>query len=99
MVHAGRVIQTGQNVFVYKDGTKDGVTVEVGVEVAGPFEAVEEVIYSSTPSGEAASTLHVGPYSELGGAYDTPAQWCKEHRRPRANVSWEVYGDWQEDPA
>lgn len=98
-VHAGKVIQNGQNVFFYKDGTKDGVTVEVGVEVSGYFDAVDDVIYSQTPSGEVASVLHVGPYSQLGKAYDAVIQWCTEHHRPHANVYWEVYGDWDEDPA
>lgn len=98
-VHAGKIIQSGQNVFVYKDNTKERVTVEVGVEVAGPFEDVEDVVYSSTPSGEVASTLHVGPYSDLGSAYDALTQWCQEHHRAQMNVYWEVYGDWEEDPA
>jgi effector-binding domain-containing protein len=98
-VRAGKVAQSGLNVFVYRDGTKDSVTAEVGVEVSGPFEAKEDVVYSSTPFGEVASTLHIGPYSDLGSAYDALAQWCKEYNRPRANTYWEVYGDWNEDPA
>ena len=98
-VRAGKVIQSGQNVFVYKDGTKDHVTVEVGVEVSGPFEDVEDIIYSSTPPGEVASTLHTGPYSRLGGAYDALIRWCREHHRAQANMYWEVYGDWEQDPA
>jgi len=83
-VRAGKIAQSGHNVFVYRDATKDGVLVEVGVEVSGPFESIDDVVYSSTPFGEVASTLHVGPYSELRGAYDALSQWCKEHNRPRA---------------
>jgi len=98
-VRAGAVVQSGQNVFVYRDGTNDRVTVEVGVEVAGRFKDVDDVVYSNTPSGEVVSTLHTGPYSELGRAYDALIQWCKENQRPRANIWWEVYGDWEEDPA
>ena len=98
-VRAGKVVQSGHNVFVYRDATKDGVTAEVGVEVSGPFEAIGEVVYSSTPSGEVAATLHIGPYSDLGRAYDALAQWCREHNRSRARAYWEVYGDWNEDPA
>lgn len=97
-VRAGKIIQSGQNVFVYKEGTNDHVTVEVGVEVAAPFEDVEDVVYSSTPSGEVASTLHIGPYSDLGSAYDALRRWCQEHHRAQMNVFWEVYGDWEEDP-
>lgn len=98
-VRAGKIAQSGHNVFVYRDASKDGVTAEVGIEVSGPFEAIDDVVYSSTPFGEVASTLHIGPYTNLGGAYDALAQWCKEHNRPRAETYWEVYGDWSEDPA
>ena len=98
-VHAGRVIQQGQNVFVYRDATKEGVTVEIGVEVSGPFDDVEDVVYASTPAGEVASLLHIGPYTKLGKAYDALVQWCDELQRPRANIYWEVYGDWDADPA
>lgn len=97
-VRAGKITQSGHNVFVYRDATKESVMAEVGVEVSGPFEAIDDVVYSSTPSGETASTLHIGRYSDLGGAYDALAQWCKEHNRPRAKTYWEVYGDWNEDP-
>jgi len=98
-VRAGKIVQTGHNVFLYTDATKDSVTAEIGVEVSVPFETVDDVVYSSTPSGEVVSTLHVGPYSALSGAYDALAQWCKEHNRLRAKTFWEVYGDWNEDPA
>ena len=98
-VRAGMITQDGHNVFVYRDATKDSVTAEVGVEVAGSFDAIDDVVYSSTPSGKVASTLHIGPYSDLGRAYDALAQWCREHNHPRAKTYWEVYGDWNEDPA
>ncbi|MEI6669125.1 MAG: hypothetical protein WCP29_13300 [Acidobacteriota bacterium] len=39
-VNAGRIAKGGHNVFVYLDGTKDGVTVEIGIEVAAPFDAL-----------------------------------------------------------
>lgn len=69
------------------------------MEVASPFDGVEGVLCSSTPSGEVASTTHVGPYSALGGAHDAILGWCDEHHLTRAGVFWEVYGDWHEDPA
>jgi effector-binding domain-containing protein len=97
-VRAGKVFQSGQNVFIYRDGSKDGVTVEVGVEVSSRFEAVDDVLYSETPEGEVAWTVHTGPYTGLGAAHEAVIRWCSEHRRTRSNVWWEIYGDWQEDP-
>ena len=98
-VRAGKVIQSGQNIFIFRDGSKDSVTVEVGVEVSAPFEPIDGVLSVVTPAGEAASTVHKGPYSGLGAAHEAVIRWCEQHRRARANVWWEVYGDWHEDPA
>jgi effector-binding domain-containing protein len=91
-------IQTGQNIFIFRDGSSDGVTVEVGVEVASAFAPTEGVVSVTTPAGEVASTVHTGPYSGLGSAHDAVVRWCTEQRRPHANVWWEIYGDWKEDP-
>ena len=98
-VRAGKVIQSGQNIFIYRDGSKDSVAVEVGVEVSDRFEPVDDVIYSETPQGDAAVTTHTGPYSGLGAAHQAIIHWCKEHGVVRTGVWWEVYGDCQEDPA
>ena len=98
-VRAGKVTQTGQNIFIYRDGAKDGVSVEVGVEVAAPFSPIDDVVYSETPAGEVAVTIHKGPYSGLGAAHEAVIEWCKRTGRSRAGVWWEVYGDWHEDPA
>jgi effector-binding domain-containing protein len=96
-VRSGSIIQSGHNVFLYRDGSRDAVTVEVGVEVASAFDGVDGVVHSTTPPGEAVSTVHIGPYSALGRAYDTIVDWCEEHGLDRADVWWEVYGDWHED--
>lgn len=93
------MVQTGQNLFIYRDGSKDDVTVEVGVEAAAAFEPTDGVLSSATPAGEVASTVHFGPYGGLGAAHEAVIRWCQEHGRTRANVWWEVYGDWHEDPA
>jgi hypothetical protein len=88
----------GHNVAVYRDGPA-GVSVEVGVQVVRRFDATEEVVCSSTPGGAVATTTHFGPYTELGAAHDAVQRWCAEHARPRAGICWEIYGDWEEDPA
>jgi effector-binding domain-containing protein len=97
-VRAGKVVQSGQNIFIFRDGSKDGVTVEVGVEVPSAFESTGGVLSVATPAGEAASTVHKGPYSGLGAAHEAVIRWCEQHGRARANAWWEIYGDWHEDP-
>jgi effector-binding domain-containing protein len=90
------VQQTGHNVMLYKDGVP---TVEVGVEVDGPFPPAGEVVPSVLPAGEAAMALHVGPYDRLGDAHDAVHAWSRATGRALAGPRWEIYGDWHEDPA
>lgn len=98
-VRAGKVIQTGQNIFIYRDPTRDSVTVEIGVEVSEPFEPVGEVVYAQTPAGSAAVAEHLGPYAGLGKAHAAVIAWCDQHGYRRTGVYWELYGDWEEDEA
>jgi effector-binding domain-containing protein len=84
------------NVVVYLDGK---MTIEAGVEVFGPFVETGDVHAYATPSGTAIRTAHFGEYSECGGAYAALEQWLAAKARPRAGISWEVYGDWSDDPA
>jgi effector-binding domain-containing protein len=90
------VKQTGHNVMLYKDGVPN---VEVGVEVSGAFPPAGEVVPSVLPAGEAAMTVHVGPYDRLGDAHDAIHAWSAANGRALAGPRWEIYGDWHEDPA
>jgi len=94
----GAISLDGQNIFIYRDASREGALVEVGVEVAGHFSPVDDVAYAETPAGEAVMTTHTGPYSRLGEAHAAVIAWCKENGRERAGVHWEVYGDWEENP-
>jgi hypothetical protein len=50
-VRAGQIVQTGQNIFIYRDASRDGANVEVGVEVGERFEPVGEIVYAETARG------------------------------------------------
>jgi effector-binding domain-containing protein len=86
----------GHNVMVYLDGTP---RVEVGVQVAEPFEGNGRVVCSTLPAGACASTVHRGPYHELDEAHAAVKAWCGSHGHRLTGVRWEVYGDHREDPA
>ena len=98
-VRAGKIVQTGQNIFIYRDASRDGANVEVGVEVGERFGPVGEIAYAETPACEVAMATHTGPYSGLGETHRAVMLWCQEHGRALTGTSWEVYGDWSEDPA
>jgi effector-binding domain-containing protein len=43
--------------------------------------------------------VHVGPYHQLGDASSALHEFCKTHDHPIAGPTWEVYGDWNDDPS
>jgi effector-binding domain-containing protein len=88
----------GHNVAVYH--TRDGETsVECGVQVVQPFDATATVVCSSIPGGAIATTMHVGSYAQLGAAHNAVIAWCGRNGHGLAGVCWEIYGDWEDDPA
>jgi effector-binding domain-containing protein len=92
-------VRAGQNVVVYHGASAGMLTIDVGVEVDGSFVPHGEVRLTATPAGEVARTAHFGEYSDLAGAYNALAEWCAASARRPAGVNWEVYGDWEEEPA
>ena len=75
------------------------LVIDAGVEVPDGFTARDAVRPVETPAGEAAAVTHYGDYADLAGAYAALEQWCTASGRRPAGTSWEVYGDWEEDPA
>jgi effector-binding domain-containing protein len=90
------VRQDGHNIMLYLDARP---SVEVGVEVDGPFAPRGNVRPSELPAGEVAWTIHRGPFHEVGAAHEAVRAWCKETGNQLAGPCWEIYGDWHEDPA
>ncbi len=83
----------GQNVAVYR-GAPDGVAIEAGPRL---LEKVEGSV--ATPSGLAASVIHMGPYEQLGQAHKAIVDWCASNGHVLEGPNWEVYGHHEDDPA
>jgi effector-binding domain-containing protein len=92
-------VRTGHNVVVYRGGGRGTITIDAGVEVFTDFAERGEVRHRSTPPGDTAVTAHYGEYSDLAAAYAALEQWCQDNGRRAAGVNWEIYGDWDDDPA
>lgn len=88
----------GDNVAIYWD-TAGGGSVEVGVQVTAPFQETEEVVCSATPAGKVAMTSHFGPYNQLEAPHLAIRKWCRQNGYEITLPYWEVYGDWDDDPA
>jgi effector-binding domain-containing protein len=78
-----------RNVMLYKD---DAPSVEVGVLVAAPFEAVGRVVPSRLPGGRVVTTVHRGDYSELDRAHAAVHDHAAAQGLTLAGPRWEIYG-------
>jgi effector-binding domain-containing protein len=98
-VRDGVVRPSGHDVAIYRNASEQGVDVECGVQVPSKFADVEPVECRELPRGEAATTAFWGPYERLAEAHDRVAAWAVESGRALAGVFWEIYGEWDDDPA
>jgi effector-binding domain-containing protein len=91
----------GHNIFVYHHPARPGepMAIDFGVEVSRAFVSEDRIVFTHTPAGRVASTVHVGPPDQLGMANAAIEAWCRAHDRSLAGVSWEIYGDPGDDPA
>jgi effector-binding domain-containing protein len=94
-------IRPGHNLFLYHhpEHRIEPMNIDFGVQVSRPFQPEGGVRCIETPAGEVAKTVHVGPYDRLGDAHNAIHAWCAARDRKIAQASWEIYGDWNNDPA
>jgi len=52
----------------------------------------------AAPSMAGRLCIGAHPHHQLGGAHDAVQVWCRANNHPITGLSWEVYGDWEEDP-
>jgi effector-binding domain-containing protein len=71
-------------------------SVEVGAEVREQFAGNDRIQCSRLPAGRVATTVHFGPYARLCEAHAAIREWCAQHGQRLSNISWEIYGHWQE---
>jgi effector-binding domain-containing protein len=98
---ANSELRPGHNLFLYhhQERPNEPMNIDFGVQVARPFERAGDIRCVETPAGEVAKTVHIGPYDRLPEAHSALHAWCRSHNRRIAHASWEVYGDWNNDPA
>ncbi|MBI5289506.1 MAG: GyrI-like domain-containing protein [Chloroflexi bacterium] len=67
------------------------IGLEAGLQLPRGLPEVSGIIAAELPAGEAVSTIHVGPYSQLWAAYEAVTYWMENSRRTPAGEPWEVY--------
>ena len=65
--------------------------------MAAPFAGCGEVIGSTTPAGNVATTTHFGPYQQLHAAHEAIRSWWREYARSLAGPNWEIYDHWKDE--
>jgi effector-binding domain-containing protein len=84
----------GQNVAIYSGGM-----IDAGARVYEKFEGNGEINCVASPSGLAATTIHMGLYELLGDAHKAIREWCAANGHAIEGTNWEVYGHHEDDPA
>src|SRR5262249_17523497 len=98
-LRTSNVKQIGHNYAIYDQCTNENMRMRVGVPVSKSFPDSELVKCVELEAGRAAHVKHIGPYSELQTAYAGLTAWCSQETHKTSGQSWEVYGDWNDDPS
>ena len=78
-------------IYHVADAKEAEVDLEVAVPVDETVEAAGRVQAIVVPGGLVATTIHAGPYQDVGPAYRALAEWIQEHGHEHAGPPREVY--------
>lgn len=80
----------GMPFAIYHKMDPQEVDVELGFPVEGQVDAGR--VHTTTLDGaRVACTVHMGPYEELGAAYEALTRWVQEHGERAGGLPREVY--------
>lgn len=65
--------------------------IEVFVPVTPGFVPPPGIVVKTLPGGRVVSTVHRGPYEEVGGAYEALSEWIAGHEEEPAGPPRELY--------
>ncbi|HEX3888855.1 MAG TPA: hypothetical protein VHW05_15280 [Phenylobacterium sp.] len=98
VLRAGDYGPLGCNTVYYAPGMPM-MNLLVGVRLDAPFPGpVGEVVAAETPAGEAVHAVYFGDYGKMKPAHDAVHAEAARLGRPITGASWEVYGDWSDNP-
>lgn len=91
--YAGRlgVQPSGAPFVAYHNMDMQDLDMEIGFPFAQKLPGEGQVLAGEIPGGKAAACLHVGPYDQLGAAYEALHQWMQANGHVPAGVAYEFY--------
>ena len=75
----------------YHNMDMQDLDVEMGFPVARALPGRGEIQASEIPAGQVATCLHIGPYSDVGSAYEALSEWIAESGYTVAGAAYEFY--------
>ena len=81
----------GRPYTAYYNMDMQDLDVEIGMPVAQPLPGAGDVQASEIPAGNAATTIHTGPYKDLGKAYDALQSFMDEQGVEGTGAAYEFY--------
>lgn len=98
VLRAGDFGPLGCNTVYYAPGMPV-MDLLIGVRLSQPFPGPQgEVVAAETPSGEVIHAVYFGDYGKMKPAHDAANAEAARLGRRITGASWEVYGDWSDDP-
>jgi effector-binding domain-containing protein len=93
MEHAGRIgaQPSGPPFVAYHNMDMQDLDLEIGFPFDGRLKGEGQVLAGEIPGGKAAACLHVGPYDQVGGAYEALQKWMETKGYTASGVAYEFY--------
>jgi effector-binding domain-containing protein len=82
---------TGAPFAAYYNMDMQDLDVEAGFPVSKSLPARDDIQPGQLPGGKAATCLYVGPYDQVGPAWEALSQWITEHGHEAAGPAYEMY--------
>lgn len=82
---------SGPPFAIYHNIDGQNVDVELGVPVNEPIPGRDRILASELPGGDVATSLVVGPYDKLSGAYEALVAWVGEQGHEVRAAPFEQY--------
>ena len=74
------------------------IQAEAGFPYHGTLLPTDRVIETALPGGRTVTTTHVGPYPDIGTAWERGLAWMTEHELTPTGPGWESYLTGPDDP-
>lgn len=90
MEQAG-VQPAGVPYVAYFNMDMQNLNVEIGFPLAEPLEGAGALLPGILPEADVAVTMHAGPYTELGAAYEALTEYVQSKNRLPTGIVYEFY--------